>query len=85
MLKGVLSGIAITAVILYACFNLFGYGAMSCGPGIGFFLAPLLLLSSVITAAVLRKSKSTIVSVAAKTVLVFTVLSLLLFITLFFR
>lgn len=84
MLKGILSGLGVTAVILYACFHLVGYGAISCGPGVGLILAPLLLLSCLITAAVLRKSTSPIVAVAAKTVLVFTILSFLVILVLIF-
>ena len=84
MIKGILIGLVIAAVILFACYNLFGYGAYSCGPGIGFILVPFVLLVTGFTAAAFLKNRSLTVTVASKTVIVASALYLLIYMALFF-
>jgi len=84
MLKGILIGVVISATLLLAAYNSIGFGAGSCGPGVGFIIVPFALLICSITATAFIKNKSLIVSVAAKTVVIITMLSLLLYFILIF-
>jgi hypothetical protein len=84
MIKGIAIGLIIAAIIFFACYNLLGYGAYSCGPGIGFILVPIALLVTGFTGVAFLRNKSITVSMASKIVIVASALYLLTYMALFF-
>lgn len=84
MIKGIITGALISTIIFLLCYQLIGYGAGSCGPGIGFVFPPLILGLFIFTSMLFIKHRSITVSFASKTILIVASVLLLVYFSLFF-